>query len=64
MMVYASVAILAAIAALIVVARDRIARLQSGLAGGAVSPGCAIAQAAAVLLIALLILLGHFAGMF
>ena len=63
-MVYASVAVLAVIAALIVVARDRIARLQSGLAGGAVGPGCAIAQAAAVLLIALLILLGHFAGMF
>jgi hypothetical protein len=64
MMVYASVAVLVAIAALIVAARVRIASLQSGLAGGNVGPGCAVAQAAAVLVLALLILLGHFAGMF
>jgi len=59
-----SIAVLVAIAAVIVAARDRIARLQSMLAGGAVMPGCAIAEAAAVLLLALLIFLGHRAGMF
>ena len=64
MIAYASIAILVAIAAMIVIARGRIAELQSGLAGGAVGPGCAVAQAAALLLIALLILVGHLAGMF
>jgi len=59
-----SIAVLVAIAAVIVAARERIARLQSMLAGGAVMPGCAIAEAAAVLLLALLIFLGHRAGMF
>ena len=63
-MIWISIITLVLIAALIVIARDRIAELQSGLAGGAVGPGCAIAQAAALLLIALLILLGHAAGMF
>jgi len=64
MLVWLSIVILAIIAAMIVIARDRIARLQSMLAGGAVMPGCAIAEAAAVLLLALLIFLGHRAGMF
>lgn len=64
MIAYASIAVLVAIAAMIVVARGRIAELQSGLAGGNVGPGCAIAQAVAVLLLALLIFLGHRAGMF
>jgi len=59
-----SIAVLVAIAAVIVAARDRIARLQSMLAGGAVMPGCAIAEAAAVLLLALLIFIGHREGMF
>jgi len=63
-MVYASIAILVVIAALILIARGRIAKLQSLLAGGAVGPGCAIAQAVGVLVLALLILLGHLAGMF
>jgi hypothetical protein len=63
-MVYASIAVLVAIAALIVVGRERIASLQSALAGGAVGPGCAIAQAVGVLVLALLILLGHLAGIF
>ena len=64
MTAYLSIAVLVAIAALIVIARGRIAHLQSLLAGGTVGPGCAIAQAAGVLLLALLILLGHLAGMF
>ena len=63
-MIWLSIAVLVAIAAVMVAARDRIARLQSMLAGGAVMPGCAIAEAAAVLLLALLIFLGHRAGMF
>ena len=63
-MIWLSIAVLVVIAAVIVAARDRIARLQSMLAGGAVMPGCAIAEAAAVLLLALLIFLGHRAGMF
>jgi len=62
--IWLSIAVLVAIAAVIVAARERIARLQSMLAGGAVMPGCAIAEAAAVLLLALLIFLGHRAGMF
>jgi hypothetical protein len=62
--IWLSIAVLVAIAAVMVAARDRIARLQSMLAGGAVMPGCAIAEAAAVLLLALLIFLGHRAGMF
>jgi len=61
--IWLSIAVLVAIAIVIVIARDRIARLQSMLAGGAVMPGCAIAEAAAVLLLALLIFLGHRAGM-
>jgi hypothetical protein len=64
MLVWLSIATLIVIAAIIVMARDRIARLQSLLAGGAVMPGCAIAEAVAVLLLALLIFLGHRAGMF
>jgi hypothetical protein len=64
MLVWLSIAALVAVAAIIVIARDRIARLQSLLAGGAVMPGCAIAEAVAVLLLALLILWGHRAGMF
>ena len=63
-MTWLAMALLVAIAAMIVVVRDHIARLQSALAGGAIGPGCAIAQAAAVLLLALLIFLGHLAGMF
>lgn len=63
-MIWLSIGILVAIAAMVVVARDRIARLQSLLAGGAVGPGCAIAQAVALLLLALLIFIGHRAGVF
>ena len=63
-MIWLSIALLVTAAAIIVIARDRIARLQSLLAGGAVMPGCAIAEAVAVLLLALLIFLGHRAGMF
>ncbi len=63
-MVYASIVILVLIAAMVVIARERIVQLQSGLAGGAVGPGCAIAQAVALLVLALLIFLGHRAGMF
>jgi len=63
-MIWLAVAVLVAIAAIIIAARDRIAQLQSGLAGGGVGPGCAIVQAAALLLLALLIVLGHLAGMF
>jgi len=62
--IWLSIGILVAIAAMVVVARDRIARLQSLLAGGAVGPGCAIAQAVALLLLALLIFIGHRAGVF
>jgi hypothetical protein len=62
--IWLSIAILIAIAAMIVVARARIAGLQSLLAGGNVGPGCAIAQAVALLVLALLIFLGHRAGMF
>jgi hypothetical protein len=62
--IWLSIGLLVAVAIVIVIARDRIARLQSLLAGGAVMPGCAIAEAAAVLLVALLIFLGHRAGMF
>jgi hypothetical protein len=64
MLIWLSIAVLVLIAAIIVVARDRIARLQSLLAGGAVMPGCAIAEAVALLLLALLIFLGDRAGMF
>ncbi|HKS24560.1 MAG TPA: hypothetical protein VJZ76_17295 [Thermoanaerobaculia bacterium] len=63
-MIWLSIGVLVAIAALVILTRDRIAHLQSALAGGAVRPGCAVAQAAALLLLALLILLGHVAGMF
>ena len=63
-MIWLAVATIVAIAAIVVAARDRIAQLQSGLAGGAIGPGCAIAQAIALLVLAALILLGHFAGMF
>lgn len=63
-MVYGSIAALVAVAALIVAGRVRIAELQSALAGGSVGPGCAVAQAAAVLVLAVLILVGHLAGMF
>jgi hypothetical protein len=63
-MIWLSIILLVAIAAIIVVARGRIAHLQSLLVGGAVMPGCAIAEAVAVLLLALLIFLGHRAGMF
>jgi hypothetical protein len=62
--IWASIVVLVLVAAIIVIARHRIARLQSLLAGGAVMPGCAIAEAVAVLLLAILILLGHRAGMF
>ena len=64
MLVWLSIAALVSVAAIIVIARDRIAHLQSLLAGGAVMPGCAIAEAVALLLVALLIFLGHRAGMF
>ena len=64
MLVWLSIAALIVIAAIIVMTRDRIAHLQSLLAGGAVMPGCAIAEAVALLLLALLIFLGHRAGMF
>ena len=64
MLVWLSIAALIVIAAIIIAARDRIAHLQSLLAGGAVMPGCAIAEAVALLLVALLIFLGHRAGMF
>ena len=63
-MIWASIVVLVLVAAIIGIARDRIARLQSLLAGGAVMPGCAIAEAVAVLLLAILIFLGHQAGMF
>jgi hypothetical protein len=62
--IWLSIGILVAIAALVVIARDRIASLQSLLAGGTVGPGCAIAQAVALLLLALLIFIGHRAGVF
>jgi hypothetical protein len=62
--IWLSIGVLVAIAALVILTRDRIAHLQSALAGGAVRPGCAVAQAAALLLLALLILLGYVAGMF
>jgi hypothetical protein len=42
--IWLSIAVLVAIAAMVIIARDRIARLQSGLAGGAVGPGCVIAR--------------------
>jgi len=64
MLVWLSIVVLVLIAAIIVVARDRIAHLQSLLVGGAVMPGCAIAEELAVLLQALLIFLRHRAGMF
>lgn len=63
-MTWLSIGLLVAIAAIIVLGRGRIAHLQSILAGGGVGPGCVIAQAAAVLLLALLILIGRLAGMF
>jgi hypothetical protein len=62
--IWLSIGILVAIAALVFIARDRIASLQSLLAGGAIGPGCAIAQAVALLLLALLIFIGHRAGVF
>ena len=63
-MIWLSIGVLVAIAALVILTRDRIAHLQSALAGGAVRPGCALAQAAALLVLALLIFLGHVAGVF
>ena len=63
-MIWLSIGLLVAVAIVIVIARDRIAHLQSLLAGGAVMPGCAIAEAVALLLVALLIFLGHRTGMF
>jgi hypothetical protein len=62
--IWLPIGVLVAIATMVIATRGRIARLQSGLAGGAVRPGCVIAQAAALLLLALLIFLGHVAGMF
>jgi len=62
--IWASIVVLVLVAAIIGIARDRIARLQSLLAGGAVMPGCAIAEAVAVLLLEILIFLGHRVGMF
>src|SRR5436190_508207 len=53
MLVWLSIAALVSVAAIIVIARDRIVHLQSLLAGGAVMPGCAIAEAVALLLVAL-----------
>lgn len=63
MLVWASIAVLVLIAAIVYLQRARIASLQAGLAGGTIGPGCVVAQAAGVLLIALLIWIGHATGM-
>jgi len=61
-MIPAAVVALVAIAAMIVVSRQRIADLQGVLAGGAVGPGCVVAQAVAVLILAVLIFVGWRVG--
>jgi len=61
-MIPAAVVALVAIAAMIVVSRRRIGDLQGVLAGGAVGPGCVIAQGVAVLILAVLIFIGWRVG--
>lgn len=61
-MIVASIVALIAIAVLIIASRQRLALLQSALAGGTVGPGCVIAQAVAVLLLALLVFIGWRVG--
>jgi len=61
-MIPAAIVALVVIAAIIVVSRQRIADLQAALAGGTVAPGCVIAQAVAVLILAVLIFIGWRAG--
>ena len=54
--------LLVLIAVFFIVIRKKLARIQSLFAGGNISPGCIVAEAAAIFLVALLVILAHRMG--
>jgi hypothetical protein len=60
--VWLAIAFLAAVAAVLAVARRPLAAMQAAVMGGRIGPGCVVAQAVVVLLAALAIFLlrNHF----
>lgn len=54
--------LLVLIAVFFIVIRGKLARIQSLFAGGNISPGCIVAEAAVILLLALLVVLARKMG--
>jgi hypothetical protein len=53
---------IAAVAVLVLVQRRRLAQMQAMTLGGSIGPGCVVAEAIVLLLIALAFAVSHFSG--
>lgn len=62
-MIWAGAVFIAAVAAAVFIQRRQLAHLQALVLGGSIFPGCVTAQAAVLLLLALLLVLAHLNGL-
>ena len=61
-MPYLAAAFVALVAVVVFVNRRGLAQMQAAVLGGSVLPGCVVAQAVSLLLLAIVLVIAHLAG--